>query len=1233
MRLSSYFVLIGILWHVNAGAQQVAGFIPPEARNAITSNQVNDVLQDSQGYLWFATRNGLNRYDGYQFQAFYHQPNDSASLPVNDLNVLAEDEHGFLWIGTNNGGLCRFNPTNQHVTRFNVANSPNLAADHIKALYADQNGSLWIGTFGGGLVHLDLNTFTFSSFQHQPDNPASLSNNSVFAIQPDHNGSLWIATLGGGLCRFDLQQHTFKSFRALPSQPNQLPSDDLYSLFMDPHNILWIGTFGNGLVRFDPVNEQFLPISSQHPPGDQARYILDIEQDPMGNLWLASQQNGLIRFHDGVLTPLPPDSLNYPGLNPLSINALCLDKSGNLWLGSENNGSFRLPLNSLAFTNFIGDGKHIERFNTGAVMALTQDRNQHYWVGTFGNGLFQLDSAGSVIKQFSSETFKDSVITALYQDKQQKLLVGTGSHGVYELANGNVTRIPFYSGNEVVNGIDVGGIVKDKQGTVWAGTFQHGLFYYHEEQNKFTNAGLPVPELPSGWATVNIRLIRADPSGGIWIGTRNNGLFYLSANRAQLTQYLNQSKGSISRKSITGISFSDSLLWVSTLDGGLCLFNPASRRVQAFDGPIAGQLNEQSGMVQVNDSVLWITTKYGGLLRFNTNRQVFTGYNYSNGLPVKELQTLSLAKGTDQNLLMGTLQGFISFQPDKLYEQGRVPPLAFTKLRAIGESDSTMSVQNSNAVELPAGYRSFTVNFALLSYRGEHNIRYESKLAGLDKKWINLQQNHSATYTNLDPGNYTLFIRGYVINRPAEQVVKKLLVYIPPLWYERWWFKVTLILTIALSLLLWIWYKDYVATQRQYELELIVEERTRKLKEHNKLIAAEKTKAEEASKAKETFLSTMSHELRTPLNAVIGTTYLLLQDAPTPSQKENLNVLKFSSEHLLQLINDILDYQKIHSGRVKLEQVPFNLYELCRRAKFTFLNSAKQKNVFLKLLIDDSVPEYVVGDGVRINQVLTNLLGNAIKFTNSGYVKLELLLEKYEDGNAHVTFRVEDTGIGIPPEKLDEIFNSFSQADSSINRLYGGTGLGLAITRKIIQMHGSKISVSSSVDRGSVFRFTLVLPEAQQPVQTPETGKATADQMKQGLQILLVEDNRMNVMVARKYMEKWGIQVSVAENGLVALDAVTKKHYDLVLMDLQMPVMNGYQASSKIRQLDGPVASTPILAITASSIAEVREKIYQSGMNDYLIKPFDPVELYDKIVMYTQNSKTYISGSKITRER
>ncbi len=1230
MRLSSYFVLIGILLHVNAVAQRMAGFITPEARNTITSNQVNDILQDSQGYLWYATGNGLNRYDGYQFQTFYHIPNDSSSLPVNDLNVLAEDEHGYLWIGTNNGGLCRFNPSNHHVTRFNVANYPNLSANNVKALYADQHGSLWIGTFGGGLVHLDLDTFTFSPFRQQTGNPNSLPNNSVFAIQPDHNGSLWIATLGGGLCRFNLENQSFKTFRAQPGVPGQLPSNDIYSLFMDSQHILWIGTFGQGLVSFDPVNEQF--VTPNHQPGGKAEYILDIEQDPMGNLWLASQQHGLIRLQNGTLTPLPPDSLKYPGLNNFSINALCMDKGGNLWIGSEKNGIFRLPLNSLAFTNFIGDGKHIENFNAGAVMALIQDRNHHFWVGTFGNGLFQLNPEGKVVNRFSSEIFEDSVINALYQDKQQKLWIGTGSHGIYELANGNFNSVPFYSGNKIVSEIDVESIVKDKQGTLWAGTFQQGLFYYDEEQNKFTNAGLPAPEVPGGWATVNIRLIREAPSGGLWIGSRNNGLFYLSANRSQLSQYLDQSKGLISRKSITGISFSDSLLWVSTLDGGLCLFNPESKRIQPFNELVTRQLNEQSGMVQVSDSILWITTKYGGLLRFNTKRQVFTSYNHSNGLPVKELQTLALGEGANQNLLMGTLQGFISFKPGKLYEHNRVAPLAFTNLRAIGESDSTMSVQNSNSVELPAGDRSFTVSFALLSYSGENNIRYESKLDGLDKRWINLQQNHSATYTNLDPGNYTLFIRGYVINRPADQVVKKLLLYVPPLWYERWWFKVTLILTVALSLLLWIWYKDYVANQRQSELELIVEERTRKLKEHNKLIAEEKTKAEEASRAKETFLSTMSHELRTPMNAVIGTTYLLLQDTPTPSQKENLNILKFSSEHLLQLINDILDYQKIHSGSIKLEQIPFNLYELCRRTKFTFLNSAKQKNVFLKLFIDDSVPEYVVGDAVRINQVLTNLLGNAIKFTSSGYVKLELLLEKYEDGNAHIKFKVEDTGIGIPAEKIDEIFNSFSQADSSINRLYGGTGLGLAITRKIIQMHGSKIGVSSSVNKGSVFSFTLVLPEAQQPVQESDTRKATTNQIKKGLQILLVEDNRMNVMVARKYMEKWGIQVSVAENGLVALDAVAKKHYDLILMDLQMPVMNGYQASSKIRELDGQIARTPILAITASNIAEVREKIYQSGMNDYLVKPFDPVELYDKIVMYTQNPETDISGSKITRE-
>ncbi|GAB4240833.1 MAG: hypothetical protein Tsb0034_17470 [Ekhidna sp.] len=374
-----------------------------------------------------------------------------------------------------------------------------------------------------------------------------------------------------------------------------------------------------------------------------------------------------------------------------------------------------------------------------------------------------------------------------------------------------------------------------------------------------------------------------------------------------------------------------------------------------------------------------------------------------------------------------------------------------------------------------------------------------------------------------------------------------------------------------------------------------------------------KDAAEAASKAKTDFLSTISHEIRTPLNAVVGISHFLMSESPRSDQQESLESLQFSAEHLTALINDILDYNKLESGAIEFEYTDVNLSQLCNKIIKAHTAVAKEKGVRLMLHIDEDVHTLVLADSTRMYQILNNLLNNALKFTSKGYVRISLKLVENSPKTQLIRFEVEDTGIGIPRDKQEVIFERFTQAGSSTTREYGGTGLGLAIIKRILHLVDSEIHVESEVGEGTRFWFELEFIKASTPQIDQVTQEKSDGKIIGGKKILLVEDNQMNIMVAEKFLKKWNLEVEVAYNGAEAAAKAEHNVYDLILMDLQMPVMDGYQATKVIREFD---EKTPIIALTASALLKVRQEVLAVGMNDFITKPFDPQELKRKMAMY-----------------
>jgi signal transduction histidine kinase/ligand-binding sensor domain-containing protein/CheY-like chemotaxis protein len=1317
-------------------------------RDGLSMSTISSILQDSQGYVWLATESGLNRYDGYTVRQFRRERGNQHGLASDYIWSIAEDAHGDLWLATDGGGVARWDRRTETFEQFrhDPERAQSLAGDDVRALLIDSKGFVWAGTKDHGLDVLDPRTGSARHFRHQDSDEHSLPSDAIGALYVDHAGRIWVGT-DGGLSRYDTLTDGFISYGEAMSAA-QIRDSRVRAIREDHTGALWIGTVNGGLARLDQNGSTFTVFrhDASNPHSLSHDHVWAVLEDDAKRLWIATA-NGLDLFdrNSESFVRYGHDADNPQSLRDSSVSSLYQDRGGVLWVGTREGGASHWNPRSWLLGHYFSDA-----FRASQIESFADDGAGKVWVGTIGGGLIEIDSRTARERHYGADKssggpqLSDDRVMALLNDHQGSLWIGTMAGGLdrLDLASGKL-RV-YHSTAADPNTLPADGVMslyEDRLGTLWVGTFRGGLASIDRATDKITR-------YPFGLATAQslssskASAIVEDALGNLWIGTIGGGLNLLERKSGRFYAYRrdNRDPKSLSDDTVYALHIDPhGDLWVGTADG-------LDRVIGTSAQPEAVHFENQSGLSGMpsqviwgiesdRDSRLWLSTN-NGLARFDPHMHSVKLFHQVHGLQDDEFNVNAHFRSADGTLYFGGNHGFNAFSPDLIASEGPAPRVVLTMASKLNQPIAAQELPNATRpLALAYNDKLVTLDFSALDFTSPADNHYSYRLEGVDSDWIDAGTMHRATYANLDAGNYLFKVRAANADGIWSDDSLSIPVRVAPAPWNTVAARIAyLLISVAILAYLWRFQRQRRERELRYkrELEQTVRVRTRELEERNQQLQV-------LSRAKTDFVARMSHELRTPMNGVLGMTSLLLDTHIDQSQRRFAEAIHRSADSLLAIVDDVLDFSKIEAGRLQLDPVDCDLIELFEQTVEMLAARAATKGI--ELLCDSpaaALPRVKL-DAVRLRQVLVNLGGNAVKFTERGEVILRLELLGSEEGSLKLRIAVADTGVGIAPENQARIFDEFAQEDASTTRRFGGTGLGLAIARQIIELMGGSLAVSSAPGKGSTFSFELSLPLADSPSQLPELPRglaglrvlvvhdnaaarmligrtirtwsgrptevaslaealsasagATYDavvvddelishaaslwkevrgRQGQGLRtvrllsfvslgahaaagsspfdaeltkplriaelyrvltgsgngstpvnertialkkpagmlppltgrVLVVEDQPLNREVAIGMLTSLGLEVETAHHGQQALDILQTRSFDAILMDCEMPVMDGFSATKAVRRLEPGEIHVPIIALTADVTSAGRAACLAAGMDDHLAKPF-----------------------------
>ena len=1189
----------------------------------LSNNYVVSITQDKQGFLWFATEEGLNKFDGTRFITYYKNdlPHNNQGITGNELNrVYADSKRPIIWIATQRDGLNAYNYDEQTFTAYqhNPENPHSLITNDVTDLSpsTQNDDGLWVSTYYRGIEYLNINNGQFTHYNRST--VPSLPSNQTWTVLDGGDNNLYIGHVGSGFSIFSLKDKSVKNFQNETGNPTSLPGNDVFCIIKDANGNIWLGT-NNGLALYNAANDNF--ITFRNNKNDKyatlCSRILSIRQLKDNRLWIASELNGIaiLNLKQGMF--LSPEELSI---------------------------------------EYIQEGDDSRSLSNASARCIFQDSFDNIWIGTWGGGINFISSKPPLFTTLSyspipnnENSLNNKVASSLCMDRQGRIWIGTDGGGINVFEGEK--RIAIYkkeSGDIPSNFILAS--LQDSKGNLWFGSYQGGISYYDSRNKRFRSISL------MGQSNLDVRTIYEDAQHNIWVGY-SGGIVVLNPLTMKIIQHYNTDNSELHSDFIRSIAQDEKgRFWIGTFGDGLGIYTPNLQKIKTFtqrDGFCSNTINQ---IIQDKQKRMWIGTGEGlvcflstdelnyktyqrkdGLINTNicaitedkkgniwfsnnkgiscyvTNKGCFYNYDHSDDVPAGSFSSSCVTQSKNGQIYFGSINGVCCFNPDITMNEQPAPAAVVTEMKILGRlsnlenNDMIINLSKGQNVELSHAQNSFGLTFNVQNYSLVNQVEYVYMLKGLENSWYTVNENNSVTFRNIPPGKYEFLIKARIHNQKWPEEATSLTIRInPPLWLT-WWAKLIYILvSISITYLILHAYKKKLDLESLYTLEK---------KNHEQ--------EQELNQERLRFYTNITHELRTPLTLILGPLEDMQKEASLPAkQAQKLSVIHQSALRLLNLINQILEFRKTETQNKKLCVSKGNIAPLIYEIGLKYKELNQNTKIDFRIQIEKE-EMFLFFDKEIITIVLDNLISNAIKYTEQGCVTLSLH-QTMRNEVAYTEIKVSDTGYGISAEALPHIFDRYYQ--ESGKHQASGTGIGLALVKNLVTLHEGEIRAESIQNEGSTFYISLltdniypnalhadstepVQEEMNQNTELEYSQEATLDTSKPIL--LIVEDNEeIQKYIVESFTDSF--EVITANNGEEGKQQALSRIPDIVVSDIMMPVMDGITLCKQLKD-DVRTSHIPIILLTAKDSLQDKEEGYEVGADSYLTKPFSASLLRSRI--------------------
>ena len=1213
------FTIVTILGFINECFAQVRQeFVKINKAQDLTGSSVTSIIQDRDGFIWIGTKSGLSRYDGNAFKVYTQ---GAGGLSADDVSSIFIDSKNRMWVGTLNGLNLLDSNHDQFISfKHQQENENTISSNEINTIFEASDHTLWIGT-ENGLNRFVEHDSSFVRFVSSKTDQNSLSHNSVKSIAEGKQGVLWIGTFGGGLNRFDRKKQKFSHY------PKSARVDSSFSLrYINVINALTagkllIGTAGDGLLTFDPQTERFEPFFKA-PHQKKFRHmaiIRAIHKSDRNTIWIGTDGDGLLKV-EGHKTEVPRvthfnKNNQMPGsISSNAIYTIFVDSGSSVWIGTAWNGINILEKKDPAIQQYYSD---FEGINPTPVLSIFKGDNR-LWFGTDGFGLTIYNVVTGEINRWNKDDIGGDYIQFIKKRQAGNYFVGTFANGliIFDPEKGVSRHYRHnFSDKGSLSFNDVRDVMEEND-NFWVATWGGGLCYYDHAQQKFI-AFRSDDQDPASISSDNVTSLAEAPDQKLWVGTFGGGLnlFDPVSRTFSSLQSVKDDAHTISSNNILNLlTDSEGRLWIGTWDQGLCRHDPRNQQIVRFDDQ--NGLNEKTitALVEDDQKNIWVSSK-NGIYQYQSATNSFLRFPELDD----EYRINSVFK-SDDSLYFGTNEGVVAFKPGALKNFKEETPIIFTGFKlfnkeiAIGEQGVLdKNILYEDFIELKHNHSVVTFEFAVLTFPFS-NHEYAIKLENFDEEWREIDEQHSATFTNLAPGTYTFMVKARVPGGSWGENYKKMDLLVHKPFWKMWW--AYLAYAIIFAFLLYLFYR-YTIQWSTLKTKLKVETITRE-------------KERELNKLKLKFFTDISHEIRTPVTLMMGAANRMAEENQGKRSGESIRQIRKNGSHLLQLVNELLDFRRLESSGIKLKAAKGNFVKFAKEIFLSF--STHADNLQIHYHFEAEQEEIALWyDRDQMEKVIYNLLTNAFKFTSAGgSIKVKVARD-----DRHILLTVEDTGKGIPENKLNKIFKRFYQNDSG-QKEEAGFGIGLSIAKGIVKLHSGEISVESEVNKGSTFTVKLLPGDshlsAQQKVALFKDSESLDNYVLDdldhqpelasigefaGATLLIVDDNEG----IRNYLYQLLhplFTVVAASDGKEGYDIATAQIPDLVISDVMMPELDGISLTRKLKS-DMRTSHIPVILLTARTSLIYKQEGLETGADDYVTKPFSEPLLKTRIVNLLRN--------------